>query len=366
AMALVMQTLPLERRTFGLGAMAAAAEAGGLVGPIWGGGIAQVLGWRGVFWINIPLCLPIAFMMLRQSRLIDRPQSRRVDFAGAALLGVALVFLTVALTDDPVARRPDGLTAALYAGAAIAFAAFLLRQFRAHHPLVDLSIFRKLPISAGIFTNGLVGGALIVAMVTLPLFTNVVLLGSAIEGGLNLMRLTVALPIGALLGGYTGPRLGLSRVGALAMLLAGGGFLLMSRWDASPAFLTFSVPLFIAGLGLGLIIAPVNSSVLEHVAETERATVSSLLTVMRLIGALVGVGLLTTRGLGGFYAQAGLIPLDDPSYVDHVKTLEIGAFHDTFLAAAIVCFATIIPALLLRPPATTSNTGGPDRNGLLL
>ena len=48
--------------------MAAASEAGGLIGPLWGGGIAELLGWRGVFWINLPMCLPLAFAILRLAR----------------------------------------------------------------------------------------------------------------------------------------------------------------------------------------------------------------------------------------------------------------------------------------------------------
>jgi MFS family permease len=285
--------------------------------------------------------------MWRHSRDTDRRPVRSIDFPGAALLGASLVALTFALTDDPIDPRSTGTSLMLYVGAAAAFAAFVLRQAQARVPLVDLRHFRRLPLAAGFLTNGLVGAALIVAMVNVPLFTNVVLGESAIRGGLNLMRLTVAVPVGALAGGYFASRIGLSRTGAIALALAGAGFLGMSRWDQTPGLLALTAPLLVAGLGLGLIIAPVNAAVLDEVPEGERATVSSLLTVVRLIGALVGVALLTTRGLGGFYAEAGLIPLDDPRYADLLRGLEVGAFRDTFLATALLCFATMLPAVLL-------------------
>ena len=64
-------------------------------------------------------------------------------------------------------------------------------------------------------------------------------------------------------------------------------------------------PLLIAGLGFGLVIAPINSAALGETAEEERATMASLLTVVRLLGALVGVALLTTRGLGGVLPAGG-------------------------------------------------------------
>ncbi len=347
AMAIVADSMPFERRAQGLGAMAAASEIGGLVGPLWGGSVAQVLGWQGVFWINLPMCLPIALATWSLSRGLPRGSRQAIDFAGAALLGASLVCLTIALTDDPIEPRAAAVTSLLYFGAASFFLVFVAWQARARVPLVSLAFFRRLPLSAGFAVNGLAGGALIVAMVNVPLFTNVILGGSALEGGLNLMRLTVALPVGALLGGRLSARFGFSATAAIAVTLAGVGFLGMSRWDDSPGFAAFTAPLLVAGLGLGLGIAPVNTAVLNTVEEGQRATVSALLTVVRLIGALVGVALLTTRGLGGFYAEAGLVPLEDPLYADLLRGLELNSFQDTFLATAVVCFATVLPALLL-------------------
>ena len=162
--------------------------------------------------------------------------------------------------------------------------------------------------------NALTGGTLIVAMVSVPLFTDVLLGGSALQGGLNLMRLTVALPFGALAGGYLATRFGASLAACAGLLLAGAGFLGMAAWSEDPGFIAMTLPLLVAGFGFGLVIAPLNAAVLDEAAEGERATLASLLTVVRLLGALVGVALLTTRGLSGFYAEAGLIPLDDPRF----------------------------------------------------
>jgi len=360
AMAIVLSSAAPSRRALGLGAMAAASEAGALVGPLWGGGIAELLGWRAVFWINIPLCLPIAVAIWRLASQRPAGDLRGVDFLGVALLGLSLVCLTVALTDDPIAPRAAGVTAGLFVAAALLFVAFVLRQARAPEPVVDLSAFRRLPVSAGFLTNALSGGTLIVAMVGVPLFTNVILEDSALAGGLNLMRLSVALATAAFIGGWLAGRIGFSATTALGMLLAGIGFIGMSAWDADPGFVAFTLPLLIAGFGFGMIIAPVNAAVLNEAGESHRATTASLLTVVRLVGALVGVALLTTRGLGGFYAQAGLIPLDDPRFVDLVRDVQVDTFHETFRATAYVCFATIIPALLLQPPFWRRSTRDRD------
>jgi MFS family permease len=347
SMAIVTANASRSRRVLGLGAIAAASEAGGLFGPLWGGGIAELMGWRGVFWINLPLCLPVALAVLAIHRNEAPASKRSLDLPGAALLGASLVCLTVALTDDPIAERATSVTLLLFAGAAVLFGGFLLRETRARGPIVNLALFRVPRLSAAFLANGLTGGTLIVAMVAVPLFTNVLLDGSALEGGLNLMRLTVALPVGALAGGWLASRFGLSGGAAAGLVLAGAGFLGMAAWSEDPSAIGLTLPLLVAGLGFGLVIAPINAAVMNEAAEEERATLASLLTVVRLVGALVGVALLTTRGLSGFYAQAGLISLDDPEFESQLRDLQLGSFSDTFIVTAAVCFATLLPALFL-------------------
>jgi MFS family permease len=347
AMAIVMTHAAPERRALGLGAMAAASEAGALLGPLWGGGLADILGWRGVFWVNLPMCLPIAIATWRLSATARPPERGQIDFPGALLLGFSLVSLTVALTDDPIDPRETAITLLLIAAAVVLFGLFVLRQLRAPVPIIALSLFRRVPLSAAFVVNALAGGTLIVAMVNVPLFTNLVLGGSPLEGGLNLMRLTLALAVGAVAGGFLATRLGLAPAACIGLALTGFGFLGMTRWDDAPTTLALTLPLAVAGLGFGLIIAPVSTAALNETAEGERATVASLLTVVRLLGALVAVALLTTRGLSGFYAEAGLISLDNPDYASLLRGLQVDAFSETFLVAAIVSFVTLIPAAML-------------------
>ena len=214
--------------------------------------------------------------------------------------------------------------------------------------MVDLRLFSKLPVMAGFATNALTGGALIVAMVNVPLFTNTVQDGTAFEGGLNLMRLTVGLAIGAVSGGLLTSRIGPTKAAALGLVCAGVGFLGLSRWDADPGFVLMTLPLFVAGLGFGLVIAPVNTVVLDASEEDDRATMAALLTVMRLVGAMVGVALLTTRGLSGFYASAGQVDITDPNFIDRVIGLEVDSFRSGFIVTAAVCFVALIPVWWLR------------------
>jgi MFS family permease len=299
------------------------------------------------------MCLPIAAGVFWLSGQESRGERGSLDLLGAGLIGASLVCLTFALTDDPISQRPAWSTVLLYLAAACLFGMFLLRQTRARSPIVDMHLFRSSRVSGAFLANCLAGGALIVAMVGVPLFTNVVLEDSALRGGLNLMRLTIALPVGALAGGYLAIRLGLAFTAMAGLFMAGAGFLGMSAWSAEPSFFELTAPLLVAGLGFGLVIAPINEAVIGAVDAEHRATMASLLTVVRLVGALVGVALLTTRGLGGFYAEAGFIRLDDPQFEELLRGLQVDAFQETFIVTAIVCFLTALPAFLIgrdRPP----------------
>jgi MFS family permease len=350
AMAIATSVLPVSQRPLGLGAMAGAAEAGGVLGPLWGGSLTSLAGWQSVFWINLPLCLPLAYALWRLAPPVNS-EKQPIDYLGAVLLGGSLALLAVALTNDPIQPRQQIVTLGLYAGAALFFVAFLVRQTQTLAPILQLARLARRPLSAALTANGLLGAALLVAMVDVPLFTNTVLNQSALDGGLNLMRLSATLAVGAFVGGALASRFGLATVTAAGAAIAGAGYLGMSTWNSHPTFLEMTLPLATSGLGFGLVIAPLTTAVMDQVEESERATWAAVLTVARLLGALVAVALLTSRGLGGFYSEAGLVPLDDPRFVEKIGTLQVDAYHNTFVAAAIVCFLAVLPALLLSRKA---------------
>jgi EmrB/QacA subfamily drug resistance transporter len=346
AMAIVAENVQPSRRALALGFLGAAAEGGGLLGPLWGGSLVQLIGWRGHFWINAPLCLPVIYIVLRAYR--DKERSRAsVDYLGGLLLAGALTALAIALTDDPVAARSVEVNVALYLLAAAFAVAFIWREYVTATPMLMLSLFRSRPFAAGNLTHLLMGGGLIVAMVSIPVFSIAIQNQSYFRGGLNLMRLTVMLPVGAILGGYLAGWMGYHRTTALGMAVSALGFFFMRFWGADIGDPQYTLNLMLTGLGFGLIIAPVSAAVINSVAEEQRATASAILTVMRLVGMLIGVALLTSKGLGQFYQQAGNVALDDPRYEELVKGLEVSTFSDIFTVTAIVCLVAAIPALMI-------------------
>ena len=330
----------------GLGAIAAASEAGALLGPLWGGGITELWGWRWVFWINLPMAAPFALLAWRAAS--HERHRGRIDYRGAALLGLALAILTFALVDDPNAPRPLVATGALLAVATGLGAAFVRFERVTAEPMLRLGMLVPRPVWVANVVNLLVGAGLITVLIGVPLFANLVLLEDPLSGGLTLLRLTVAVPIGALAGGWLAGRWSIRGTASLGVLLASACFLGLQAWDRELSEALRSLPQVVGGFGFGLAIAPLSAAVLQHVREDERATAASWLTLSRVVGMLLGAALLTSRGLGRFYARAGSIEFGSPEFDALVAEAQVSTFREVFIAAAVVLLAASVLALFLE------------------
>ena len=346
AMAIVAGTLPPRQRALGIGVMAAASELGGIIGPLWGATIEALWSWRGLFWLNVPMVLPLIIAIRYLATDEGRPR-RRLEYGGGILLTLALTALTVALTNanGDTGERRLALTAG---AAAIVFALWFIRHERAApDPIVQLSLLRSRITAGANLTNLLVGGGLIIALVNVPLIANLLWDKTPLEGGLYLMRLTIALALGALAGGWLSGPLGFTRTTALGLAFASGGFLLMAAWGEAPAQPLLTGSLVLAGAGLGLVIAPLGTAALNAAPTSQRALASSLVTVSRTIGMTAGLALLASQGLARFTERAALIPLQDDAYRAHADAALSATFQETFVVAAIVMALAILPALFL-------------------
>jgi MFS family permease len=355
AMAIVVDELPPAKRLLGLGAIAAASEAGALLGPLWGGAITELAGWRWVFWINLPMAAPFGLLAWQYAGRARRRGA--IDWPGAALLGLALAVLTFALVDDPIAPRAPLATLGLVALAAVPAAGFILRERVAAEPMLRLSMLASREAIVANAAHFLVGAGLISALIGVPLFVNLVLVGSPLEGGLTLMRLTAAVPLGALAGGWLAGRWELRGTAVVGMVCASIGFLGLAMWDEDLSEVLRTAPQLVGGFGFGLVIAPLSASVLHAVNEDERATASSWLTLSRVAGMLVATALLTSRGLGRFYARAASAEFGSPEFEALIAEAQVTTFREVFLAAAAVMALAALLALFLRGRRTSDDDG---------
>jgi MFS family permease len=367
-LALAADLYPAGTRSPVLGAVSALQEIGSVLGPLWGALIAGLLGWTWIFWINLPLAGLILWALWPQIRgggEVRQPAA--LDWLGVTFATGGLAFLTLALYAADPEQSPVGAGFIWQAPLAIIFfALFVWHERRMVNPLINVRRFSDISFSGSALTNAIAGAGLMVALVYVPVLANAVFSMNASGAALLLLRLMVGIPIGALLGGWLAQRLRSYRfVAAFGLLLAAAGFLLLSGWNESslkPHLLGSPIriadaELLMAGLGLGIEIAPVSAALLDAVGEMERGAGASFLIVMRLVGMLVGFSLVAGFGLWQFHQATahlqppvGIDPAALAIYLLKVKAAIFEEYHLIFRATAVtLVIGAVLAAGTLRP-----------------
>jgi MFS family permease len=284
------------------------------------------------------------------------------DLVGATLLAVALggIVLAFASADPEVAVfNPKGGWFLL--GSGLAAAAFVVHLFRAEAPIIPRSALAAIPAWGSLAVSFLVGWALIAALVDIPLFARTTTFrDSQLGAALILLRFLIALPIGAVAGGYLIRRVPAGVITAVGMLLAAGGFFWMAQWDATSLDgFASNVPLVVGGLGFGLALAPVNAAILSTTSHDTHGLASALVVVARMVGMLVGISVLTTWGLHQLHAEHEKYP--DLGLVDLAIVQEQSVF--TGAAAAALLAGVLALVLFRRAPTRGLDTAEVLRTG---
>ena len=294
-----------------------------------------------------------------------RSVAGQTDLVGAVLLAVALAGVILAFaTADPAVSVFSPAGPWYLAMSVVAAVAFGWRNRTSSHPLVPHRSLGATPAWGALLVSFFVGAALIAALVDIPIFARVTVFpDSQLRSALVLVQLLVALPVGALAGGYLTRRLASGLVTAAGMVLATAGFVWMAQWDlTSLERATSGVPLVLTGLGFGLALAPVNAALLASTEAAVHGVTSALLVVARMVGMLVGISALTTVGLSRYYAVQGDLPspaevcargTQCAEYTRLLKEAGLTQLQTVFWGAALCAAVAGIAALLVFRSAQT-------------
>ena len=367
-MTVVSRPITAQRKWIAIGVIAAVTELGLVMGPIYGGFIDSVLGWRWLFILQVPI---IAIVIGGLLRIKDPPLTRSpINYQGGVLLAITLTLITATLSQRDLFFSMSQVVIYLSLASLVALSLFTYSQLRSSNPLLPNTLFKSKFIVAAFAIKLLMGTGLIIGLLTVPLMANTIFGLTAFQGGLLLLRLTGALPFGAILGGYLVKRFGPRIVVAIGLILGSTGLWLMSRWGTEVPSLWDSSDLIIVGLGFGLVITPIFATVLDFTPEPNQATAAGLVTISRMIGMCFGLAAFSAWGMESFTALTQNLALPIPLLGETQETLDarilsyqqgilyagISVFQSFLALGAFITAIALIPASLLPSRGTGIRT----------
>jgi EmrB/QacA subfamily drug resistance transporter len=335
------------------------AALGGTTGVVLSGVLVDLVSWRWIFFVNLPVAAVGLVVLPRLVAESRAPVRRRPDWLGAALATTSLVALILALLEAGTSGWARTGTAAPLTVAVLTAAAFVVVESRSADPLVPLAFLRHRTRGTAYAAGLAVMAAFFAAFFSLTLYMQDVLDLSPLQAGLAYLPYGIALLIGIAASGAVARRRGPRAVLVPGLLLAATGLLVLAQLAVDGSYLRDLLPgLVVLGLGNGLAIPAVTLAGLSDVAPTEAGLASGLQNAVLQVGgavglaALVSIGTAHARGLetGGLTAAEAAT----------------GGFDRSLLAGAVVlvCAAVVVQlggraAALVPPPVPSAHPATP-------
>jgi EmrB/QacA subfamily drug resistance transporter len=304
AMSIITNTFTDAReRAQAVGVWAAVVGVSMALGPVVGGLLVGSVGWRSIFWINLPVGLVAIVLTLRYIPESKAPKARRVDGIGQALVMVLLASLTFGIIEAPDRGWGSPLIVSAFAVTVAALVGLVTWEGRREEPLINLRFFRSVPFA----------GAAIIALAAFAtlggfLFLNTLYLQevrgySPLRAGLCTLPMAVMTmllpPISGRIVGTRGPRIPL----LIAGIALTASCLMLSEISATTSFAWLFIAYVIFGIGFGFVNAPITNAAVSGMPRAQAGVASAIASTSRQVGSTLGVavvGALLASGVGDF------------------------------------------------------------------
>jgi EmrB/QacA subfamily drug resistance transporter len=338
----------LKERAKAQGYLASVWGIASVVGPTLGGVFSQFVSWRWIFYVNVPICILAAIMIIRALKETIEPKRHRVDFLGAGLITAGMSLLILAVLEGGVAWAWDApISIIAFAVGGLLVFAFVVVERRAFEPILPLWVFsRRLLSSTSLVSLG-VGAIVIGLSAYVPTYLEGSLGSPPIVAGLALAALTLGWPLSASQAGRFYLRIGFRNTALIGLAFAIVGSLSLAFFAHAPSLAIVAVSCFVIGIGMGLVAVPTLIAAQSSVGWEERGVVTGANLFFRSIGSAVGVAIFGAIA-NGLVVSSG----ESPSTVSVV----VSSSTAVFVAVAIVVLATVIGALAMPRSRVAAST----------
>jgi len=343
--ALVTDAFPSWQRGFALGINMMAGTTGFVVGVVLGGIITEFLGWRYIFFINIPFgVFATTWAFLRLHEIVEPERTAHFDIGGMVTFPLGIASILGALTFVVRGRAGDPITTGLLVAGVLLLALFLLIERRVPQPMMDLRLFRIRLFWAGnasLLLNSLARGS---TQFILSWYFQTVLRNSPLIAGLKLVPMVATMIVIAPIAGRLSDRYGsrwLSTIGLSCTLVAQ---LWMISFSVTVPYITLGIALALLGVGNGLFNSPNSSAVMGSVPANRRGVAGGMRTLLNNTGQTLAIAtaMVILSTVMSYQLLAGLFTGMATGAQSINGQVFMQGFHKVFVCSAAISVIAIV------------------------
>jgi EmrB/QacA subfamily drug resistance transporter len=300
--AILTDAFPANERGRALGLNQVAAIGGSMVGLVLGGILTTELGWRSIFWVNLPIGTFGTIWALYQLVELHAPErDQSIDWSGNITFGLGLTLGLLGATLGALSGWTQPVVVVSLVASPILLAAFVRIERRVPHPMFDLALFRIRTFVAGNVAAGLSSLARGAFTFVLVFYFQGVLRYSPERAGILLIPLGLAFAIAGPISGTVSDRTGARYLGTSGLLLSAVGFVILINFPSDGPYLELAAAMVLLGVGQGMFAAPNRAEVMSSVPPERRGIAAGTGTTFLNGGNLGSLAL-------GFTVMAASVP----------------------------------------------------------
>lgn len=348
--AIITDAFPLHERGRALGINQVALVTGSVVGLVLGGVLTSSLGWRSIFWVNVPIGIfgtVWAYLQLKETGKINKGE--RLDIGGNVTFAVGLALLLMGITFGSLGGFNE-LTDSFFFLGVLLLVAFVAIEAKVKNPLIRLSLFRIRIFASGnlaIFFFALARGAYNFVFV---FYLQGALGYDPLTAGLLLIPTSATVVLSGPLSGWLSDRYGPRWFAAAGLAVNTVAFLIFAQLPGEVSYSILVVPMILVGVGIGMYSSPNRSATLSSVPSFRRGIAAGTNSTIANVGVLLSLGisivLLATnvpknvllRVFGGVAATSSGPPIDVNAFT--------AGMHSVWYLSAVVSFLGMIPVIV--------------------
>ncbi len=351
--AIVTDVFPENERGKALGLNQISIVIGSVIGLAFGGFLTTYLGWRSIFWINIPIGLFATIWSYSKLHELGTIRKEKIDWLGNITFSAGLILLLIAITFGAF-QIINLLEISLFVmGGFALLTLFYLVEKKVTKPMFDFSLFKIKHFTIGnfaIFLNALARGALTLVMVFYLQGPSMEL--SPANAGIYLIPVSIALAIFAPLSGWFYDKYKLRIFIPAGLFLSAAGFLILTRISTTTSFYESILPLVLIGAGMGISASPNRAAIMSSVPSYRRGIAAGISTMLVMTGSAFSIGLV-------FFIFILIMPLHAAQNIftgfiatSNITTMVFNKFmislHFIFFVSAIIMVVSAIPYIIKR------------------